>query len=95
MPEPGTTRYVRNSAVLSANLGLDEKALLSAARGRYYGLNGPASRIWDLLATPRSVAEICEALMAEFEVDLATCLHDTTGLVAELLQEGLISTFES
>lgn len=84
------TRYIRNPAILSANLGAEEKALLSAARGRYYGLNGPASRIWELLEAPNSIAEICEKLLLEFDVDRSTCERDTRELISELLNEALI-----
>jgi Coenzyme PQQ synthesis protein D (PqqD) len=55
-------------------------ALLSVARVKYYGRNGAAARIWELLETPRTVASTCEALIAEFDVEPAECERDTREL---------------
>lgn len=85
------TRYVRNPSIFDASLGPDETALLSAAQGRYYSLNGPAGRIWDLLAAPMSVSEICGVLLEEFDVDPDHCRRDTTELIAELVSDELVT----
>ncbi len=83
-------RYARNSKILAAELSADETALLSAERGKYFGLNSPAARVWSLLVQPSTLAEVCAALTEEFDVDPAVCERDTAELVAEMLQEGLL-----
>jgi hypothetical protein len=88
---PIAIRYARNPAVVGARLGADEMALLSAARGKYYGLNGSATRIWELLARASSVEEICKVLLSEFDVEPAACERETRELIAELVGEGLVS----
>ena len=85
-----SVRHVRNPHVLGASLNADEVVLLSVARAKYYGLNGPAARIWELLETPRTVAAICEALIAEFDVEPAECERETRELIAEMKVEGLV-----
>jgi Coenzyme PQQ synthesis protein D (PqqD) len=82
-------RYGRNPAVLAASLGPEETALLGQSRDNYYGLNGPASRIWQLLEAPRTLDEICAVLTAEFEVDPQECARDTQVHLAELVAHGL------
>lgn len=86
----GETRYSRNPSVLSARLGDDELALLGAAQGKYYGLNGTATRIWELLETPSTLDEICATLVSEFEIDRGTCEQETRALLDELVAEALV-----
>jgi hypothetical protein len=87
-PEP---RYSRLPGVLSAKLGEDELALLGASQGKYYGLNATATRIWELLETPRTLRELCDLLVSEFDVDRAECERETSDLIAELTAEGLVA----
>lgn len=86
-----TVRYVRDPAALEANVAPDEVVLLSVTQGKYYGLNDSASRVWQLLKTPRSLCEISEILIGEFDVDSADCVRDTQQLMKDLLAERLIT----
>jgi hypothetical protein len=86
----GVVRYARRTEIVSAMLGAEEAALLSASRGKYYGLNSTASRIWELLESPRSIDELIEALQAEYEVGAEECRQHTSELVAELVAENLV-----
>ena len=88
--EAGPVRFARRTEVVSAMLGADEIALLSASRGKYYGLNSPATRIWELLESPKSMDELIATLMAEYEVDAEECRQQTRELVAELVAENLV-----
>lgn len=90
MTKSDDTRYVRNASIFEASLGPEETALLSARQGKYYSLNGPAGRIWDLLRSPTTVPAICEILLQEFDVDPVSCRRDTDELIAELLADDLI-----
>jgi hypothetical protein len=64
---------------------------MSIERGACYGLNGVGTRIWDLLAEPRSIDSLCEQLTNEYEVEARTCLREVLDLVEELRAEGLVS----
>ena len=69
-----------------------EIVLLNLATGEYFGLDGAASRIWQLLDdTGVSVMALCDALSTEFEVDRATVDIDVTALVADLVSHQLVS----
>ena len=69
-----------------------EVVALDVAKGACYGLDPIASRIWSLIETPTAIDDICRRLVAEYEVDVATCEADVRGLIADLLVEGLVVT---
>lgn len=64
---------------------------MSVERGACYGLNSVGTRIWELLAEPRSIASLCEQLTGEYEVEQDACLREVLDLVEELRAEGLVS----
>ena len=51
---------------------------------------GSASRIWELLSEPMSVAALCARLRLEFRVDEATCLRETLAHLGRLSDRGLV-----
>ena len=64
---------------------------MSVERGACYGLNSVGTRIWELLAEPRSIGSLCEQLTGEYEVEQDACLREVLDLVEELRAEGLVS----
>jgi len=68
--------------------------LLSLREGAYFGFNGVASEIWDMLAAPRRVAEIFAALKASHEVDADTLTRDVTPFLQELIDQRLLLIVE-
>ncbi len=67
-----------------------EVVALDVARGACYGLDPIGSRIWDLIAAPTAITEVCAALEAEYDVDAATCRADVLDFLSRLRIEGLI-----
>lgn len=67
-----------------------EVILLSLKTGMYYGLDQVGARIWELLQQPRRVADIRDAIVREYDVDLERCERDVLVLLRNLLKEGLI-----
>ena len=67
-----------------------EAAILQLASGVYYGLDAVGSRIWALLQQPRTVREIRDTLLAEYEVPAKRCERDLLGLLQALAAEQLI-----
>jgi len=68
----------------------DELVMFSLERGRYYGLDDIASAIWQRIEKPISVADLCTALLEEFEVDRETCQSETLALLNWLFQQELV-----
>jgi Coenzyme PQQ synthesis protein D (PqqD) len=74
---------------LSCDIG-GEAAVLDFKRGTYYGLDEVGARIWNLIAEPTIVGEICDALVAEYEVEPEVCERDVIALLGELAVRGLV-----
>ena len=74
---------------VSTNLE-DEVVILSLKDGVYYGLNPVGARIWNIIKEPRSVKEILNIILAEFEVEPKSCQEDLMRLLQELASRELI-----
>jgi hypothetical protein len=80
----------RRLEVLEADLHGDRIAL-SIDTGTCYGFNATASRIWELLETPRAVRAIVADLVRRFEVDAERCERETLALLRDLAADGLVA----
>jgi hypothetical protein len=69
-----------------------ETVVLELARGTYFGLSGVGASIWRLLQHPRTVDEISEAIVSEYDVELERCRSDVISLLTELERSGLVET---
>ncbi len=67
-----------------------EAVILNLKDGVYYGLDPMGARIWNLIQQPRSVTEIIETLLEEYEVDPQRLSNDLLGLLKEMAARGLI-----
>jgi hypothetical protein len=67
-----------------------EVVMMNIETGHYYGLRAIASRVWELLEEPRTVAQICDALQSEYDVDPATCQRDILRFLDDLRSEQLL-----
>jgi len=74
---------------LSCDLG-GEVAILNTKKGVYYGLDPIGARIWNLIQQPRSVNELCEAILQEYDVEPERCESDLLVLLQKLQSEGLV-----
>lgn len=70
----------------------DEVALLNLDRAQYYGLNDTGAHIWQSLEAPRSVADLCQDVLAHFEVASDVCRQDVLDFLAHMQEAGLIET---
>jgi hypothetical protein len=74
---------------VSCPLG-DESAILNLKNTVYYGLDPVGARVWSLLQQPRSVSELRDALLEEYEVEAERCERDLLELLEKMRSEGLI-----
>jgi hypothetical protein len=79
----------RDGDWLAAKVG-DELVMMSAAQGNYIGLSAVGARIWELIETPHTVESLCAALVAEYDVDPATCRAEVDSFLATLGQHNAI-----
>src|SRR5262249_54812164 len=68
----------------------DEVAIVQLKSGVYYGLDPVGARIWELIATPRTVRAVRDALLAEYEVDADRCENDLLQLLQTMTDAGLV-----
>jgi len=74
---------------ISCPLG-DEAAILSLRDSVYYGVDPVGARVWNLLQQPKSVGQLRDSLVEEYEVDSARCERDLLAFLEHMLKEGLI-----
>ncbi len=74
---------------ISCPLG-EEAAILNLKNSVYYGMNPVGARVWVLLKQPKSVTELRDVLLEEYEVDQERCEKDLLALLGTMRDEGLI-----
>jgi hypothetical protein len=84
-----TSRFRIPGTVAARALG-SEVVILDLATGTYYGLDDSGKRIWELFSEGKSVAETCNALVSEYDIDAQTVRADVERLAKELLDRRLI-----
>ena len=67
-----------------------ETVVLDMKSGMYYGMDGVAGTIWNLLDEPRTLADIQAAVLAEYEIDVENCERDVLAFVESLRSAGLV-----
>lgn len=70
----------------------DEVVILGFQSGLYYGLDGVGLLIWDLLQQPRAVADIRDAVVAEYDVTPEQCERDLLRMLDDLAAKQLLRT---
>ena len=73
----------RSDNVLFSELDT-EIVMMDIQQGNYYGLEEPATRIWELAEKPVPVSEICNALQNEYEIEAPQCETEVIAFVQEL-----------
>jgi hypothetical protein len=81
---------VVSSQQVSGDLLDGEVAILNLPDGVYYGLNDVGGRVWDLIQQPKTVHELKEILLQEYEVDSEKCSRELMDLLQDLAKYGLI-----
>lgn len=83
-------KLVRNDKLLHTMVGADECVMLDTEAAKYFGLNAVGAYVWELLAQPRTEAEVCAAVGAEFDVDRAVCEADLQEFLRSLIANGIV-----
>jgi hypothetical protein len=83
-----STTITRHPDMLSAEIG-GEAVMMSIDKGAYFGLNPVATRIWDLIEQPQSIAGLIAVISAEYDVSDAQCAADVQEFVADMIARGI------
>ena len=96
----GILSMIKSDAIICRNdniptIELDgDVAMMNIEKGKYYGLNSVASRVWELLEESQIFSELIELLLKEYDVDKTTCVQDVSELLDSLNEAGLITISE-
>jgi hypothetical protein len=82
-------RVAAGEDVLSREVEGDT-VLLSMAQAEYFGLNPTGTRIWQLLQEPRSIRDVCQSLIAEFDIESDVVEKDVLSVVTDLIAHRLV-----
>jgi hypothetical protein len=89
-PFPPGASAVVTADQLSTQLG-NEVVILGLRDSVYYGLADVGARVWQLLQTRRTVAEIVQTLVTEYDVAANKAEADLQTLLQDLQARGLIA----
>ena len=77
------------SQVMDRSVG-DETVILNLESGTYYGLDPVGARMWQLLGEGKSLGEVCEIMLEEYDVARERLEADLLKLAEELANNGLV-----
>ena len=67
-----------------------ELALLDIDSGDHFGLNETGARIWELLDTTQSAAELIAALVREFDAPAEALRAEVLAFLERLIESGIV-----
>ena len=85
------TTFKRHPDLLETTLD-NEVVLMSVERGSYFGLENTGKRIWQLLETPQTLAQLQEALGNEYEAPPDVIVRDVAVFLQKMLDNGVVTT---
>ena len=88
------TIIARSNEVVSTEID-GEVVMMSIEQGNYSGLDGIGSEIWRLLENPLRVSDICDQMMARYDVDRATCEKDVLAFLNDLASDDTVRIEEA
>lgn len=77
--------------VIARQVG-EETVMLDLANGTYFGLDPVGARMWQLLVEGKTLAEVCDIMVDEYDVARDQIERDLLSLVENLVTHGLIVT---
>lgn len=67
-----------------------ELVMVNVDLGKYFSMNEIAAVIWKSLKTPKSINELCEICIDQYDVDEAQCSKEIEDFVVSLKELNLI-----
>ena len=67
-----------------------EAVILCTKSGVYYGLEEVGARIWQLIKEPKTVQDLLDTILQEFDASADQCEPDLLDLLDDLRSKGLV-----
>lgn len=90
----GDEKFIRSQSVVARVAG--GETLIVPIRGKVgdlssiYSFNGTGTLIWKLLDSPRTIAQLADGVVQEYEVEAAQGERDVAKFVSEMKAVGLV-----
>jgi hypothetical protein len=81
--------YRRVDGLLAAEVG-DDVLLFDVTRGTYFATGGVGAVLWEALAQPCDLDELCSLVLERYEVEHAECMADVSEFLKRLKEAGLV-----
>lgn len=78
-------KYSRNEQIIDGELD-DNQVMMHLDKGKFFGLNPVAKRIWQLIETPKTIEEIIALLLEEYDVQETQCLQEVNEFLDKAIQ---------
>ena len=72
----------------------DDLVMMDIKSGNYFGINPVGAEIWNKMQGPISVQEIINQLLAEYDIDEATCRSETLAFIQQTLERGFLKVLD-
>lgn len=86
-------KYSRNEQIIDGELD-DNQVMMHLDKGKYFGLDSVAKRIWELIEEPKNIGEITAALLEEFEVTPEQCNEEVQSFLDKAIEFDIIKKSE-
>jgi hypothetical protein len=83
------SRVIRSQKLMGSQVD-NELVMIDLESGEYYGLNEVATDIWELLAEPILVADLCVRLGQRYAVDEARCQREVLALLQQMQDKRML-----
>ena len=87
-------KYRRNEQIIDGELD-DNQVMMHIEKGKYFGLNPVGKRIWELIKEPKSVADITQSLLAEFDVTEVQCSSEVQDFLDKAVKCDIVEKYEA
>lgn len=84
-----TDKVTIPAQVMARQVG-EETVILDLASGTYFGLDPVGARIWQLMGEGKTLSEICDTMLDEYEVTRDALERDVIELAQKLSAQGLV-----
>jgi len=81
--------FERAANQIACDMG-GEVVILDLTSGTYYGLDQLGVQVWSLIEQPASLGAIRDAIVADYDVDAATCQRDVLAFLQQMQAVGLV-----
>ena len=90
MSDKLTNKITISQQAVTRQVG-DETVILHLGTGTYFGLDPVGARMWQLVGEGKTLAEICDAMLDEYDVSREELERDALALAQDLAAQHLIS----